>query len=183
MMARRAREKRSLPKDRLLGAEVRHLSYSGDDETLAAALVSGHPGAPAALFDRYGANVQRTLASVLGIDDELSDLLHEVFARAFVDISKLDDPARLKAWLASIAVFTARGCIRQRRRRRWLRFWAPENLPELPENPAPHEAREALRATYYRRRPHRRPQRLWLGGRVRSHTAGRGVSPRRRCLI
>lgn len=148
MMARRARDERSLSADRRLGAEVRHLSYSGDDESLAASLLSGHPGAPAALFDRYGAHVQRTLASVLGIDDELPDLLHEVFARAFAEISKLEDPARLKAWLTSIAVFTARGCIRQRRRRSWLKFWAPENLPELPENPAPLEAREAVRATY-----------------------------------
>ena len=128
--------------------EPRRIGFAGGDEALVRALRSGHPGAPTELFDRYSADVQRVLAAVIGMDDELPDLLHEVFARALADIGKLDDPERLKPWLTSIAVFTARGCIRKRRRGRWLRFWAPETLPEVPTGEAPLEAREALAAIY-----------------------------------
>jgi RNA polymerase sigma-70 factor (ECF subfamily) len=45
-------------------------------------------------------------------------------------VDGLDDPSRLRGWLSQVAVFTARGIIRRRRRRRWLRFYAPEDVPE-----------------------------------------------------
>lgn len=130
------------------GATVHRIGFSGEDRALVAALVAGHPGAPAALFDRYGAHVQRVLASALGVDQELPDLLHEVFAQALGSVAKLEDPERLKAWLTRIAVFTARGCIRRRRRWRWIRFLEPTALRDVPDGPAPFEAREALAAIY-----------------------------------
>ena len=61
---------------------------------------------------------------------------------------KLEDPERLGGWLARIAVFTARGCLRSRQRRRWLRFGAPESLPELEAPQASAEDRRAVQATY-----------------------------------
>jgi RNA polymerase sigma-70 factor (ECF subfamily) len=129
-------------------SEPRRIGFAGGDAALVEALRSGHPGAPTELFDRYSAHIERVLAAVLGIDRELPDLLHEVFSKAFSDIDKLDNPERLGSWLTSIAVFTARGCIRRRRRGRWLRFWAPEELPDVPTGEAPLEAREALAAIY-----------------------------------
>jgi len=129
-------------------ASVHVLGFVGDDAALHAALVQGHPGAPAALFDRYGRHVHRVLANVLGIDSELPDLLHEVFARALSNVEDLRDGNRLKPWLTAIAVYTARGCIRSRVRRRWLRFLSPHDMPEASQPEAPHEVREALRATY-----------------------------------
>lgn len=119
-----------------------------DDETLARALQSGHPGAPAALFDRFAPRLERILAHVLGLDAEIPDLLHEVFARALSGIHKLEDPTLLAGWLARIAVFTARGCIRARQRRRWLTFWAPDELPEVDAPSASPEDRQAVRALY-----------------------------------
>ncbi len=117
-----------------------------DDASLVEALVRGDPEAPNVLFERHAVHVRRVLARVLGADDELSDLLHDVFVRALDGIAQLDDPSTLKAWLTSIAVFTARGCIRRRARRRWLWFFA--EVPEVEAVPASHEASEALLKTY-----------------------------------
>lgn len=122
--------------------------FLGDDAALVAALNNGHPGAPAELFDRYGGHVQAVLVNVLGVDDELPDLLQETFAQAFAGVGKLRDGNKLKAWLSRIAVFTARGCIRRRTRGRWLRFFAPETLPEARATGASAETREAVAATY-----------------------------------
>ena len=89
-------------------------AFFADDEALTRALQAGHPGAPAELFDRYGSHIQAVLVNVMGVDQELPDLLHESFAQAFKSVHQLKEGARLKAWLTRIAVFTARGCIRRR---------------------------------------------------------------------
>jgi RNA polymerase sigma-70 factor (ECF subfamily) len=119
-----------------------------DEIALVSALAADDPSARAELFDLHGPHVQRVLARVLGHDSELADLLHEVFARALGQIDRLNDPSALKAWLTSIAVFTAREHIRRRMRGRWLRFFASEDLPEIAVVAAGEEVRESLRATY-----------------------------------
>ncbi len=104
--------------------------FLGSDAALVSALLQGSAEAPAALYDRYSGFVDRVLIRVLGSDPELRDLLHEVFAEALSCIHKLNDPTRLKSWIAQIAVYTARGAIRRRRRGRWLKFRPPEAVPE-----------------------------------------------------
>lgn len=118
--------------------------FFGDDARLVDALRSGHPGAPAAFFDRYGAYVERLLVRVLGPDQEIADLLHEVFAEALDHIHKLENKEALRGWLTRITVFAARGCIRRRSRRRWLRFMAPEEVPDVQAVPTCHDARDLL---------------------------------------
>ncbi len=127
---------------------VRPLKFVGDDEALVKALRARHPGAGEVLYDRYGTHVQRVLARVVGVDAELPELLHDVFVQALESIHSIREGARLKAWLTSLAVFTARGCIRRRSRRSWLRFQAPENLPERSIDTLDSDAREELRTTY-----------------------------------
>ena len=127
---------------------VRPLPFVGDDNAFVEALRANHPGANAALFDRYGAHVERVLTRLLGVDAEVPDLAQEVFARAFAGASGIRDAASLGGWITSIAVFTARECIRRRSRRRWLRFLSFDELPETQAPvPAP-EITEALRQTY-----------------------------------
>ena len=135
------------PRDRGFPARVPLLSRR-DDATLVSALQSGQPAARAELFDRYAPHAQRVLTRVLGHDGEIADLLHDVFARALTQIDRLEDPTALKAWLTAIAVFTAREHIRRRVRTRWLRFFASEDLPDLPASVAGEEVRESLRRTY-----------------------------------
>jgi RNA polymerase sigma-70 factor, ECF subfamily len=125
---------------------VRALPFTGDDAALVAAMRSGHPGATTTLFDRYGGHVRSVLARLIGVDSELADLLHDVFIAALDRIDQLNDPAQLKAWLTSIAVFTARGTIRKRARWRWLRI--VDEPPEVPVSAPSHVAREALRRLY-----------------------------------
>lgn len=130
---------------------MRHLPAGGglSDAALVAALLAGRAEASSELFDRYGSYVERLIVRVLGLDAEVPDLINEVFARALERLSQLEQPAALKGWLGSIALFTAKGCLRERKsRRRWLGFFAPEELPEVPIAAAPTEVGLALGCMY-----------------------------------
>lgn len=127
---------------------VRMLKFEGGDAALVQAVCSRHPGAPRMLIERHGPLVRRVLARVLGMDQELNDLTQEVFARAFTNMHKLNQPDRLGAWLTTISVFTARAHIRKKRRQRWLSFWAPEELPEPAPAESDEQAMRAMHATY-----------------------------------
>jgi len=104
--------------------------FAGDDGALVAALRKGHPGAATALFDRHVAHVQRVVIRIMGADDEIPDLVNEVFYQALRSIHSLRDPDRLGGWMTRIAVFTARKCIRSRKRRSWLRIVGDDQIPE-----------------------------------------------------
>jgi RNA polymerase sigma-70 factor (ECF subfamily) len=119
-----------------------------DNEALVELLVSGHPDAPTALFDAYGAYVERLLMRVLGPDPELEDLLHEVFVEALDSIENLRDPRRLKGWLTRMTVFVARGSIRRRRRHRRLVLVPTEDSLPRSSPPEAHERRELLRRVF-----------------------------------
>jgi len=88
-----------------------------DDAALVRALLAGDLAAPAVLFDRYGAHVQRVLVRILGYaEPERADLLHDVFVRALERVGDLKNPSALKAWMTGITVFTAQEWIRRRKR-------------------------------------------------------------------
>jgi len=124
------------------------LTFVGDDAALLRALRAGHPGAAAVFYDRHAAHVCRTLAVALGADDDLPDLLQEVFMRALDGIKQLRDAERVRGWLTSIAIFVARAHIRMRSRRGWLRVFSPEHThPSALEQPSL-DVRRALREVY-----------------------------------
>jgi RNA polymerase sigma-70 factor (ECF subfamily) len=127
---------------------VTPLKFVGDERALVEALRSRHPGAVAALYERHASAVHRTLRSALGPDADLPDLLQDVFIRALDSISQLDDHERLRSWLTSIAVFSARALIRRRARRRWLSLFSPQRTASDEQAPACSEARFALREVY-----------------------------------
>jgi RNA polymerase sigma-70 factor (ECF subfamily) len=119
------------------------------DAALVGALKARRADAADQLFERYGDYVERLIVRVLGMDGEVPDLINEVFARAFERVDQLQDATALKGWLGSIAIFTARTFLRDRRsRRRFLGFFAPEDLPEVPVRSAPLECSLALTRTY-----------------------------------
>ena len=128
---------------------VRPFTGLVSDAALVRALRAGRREAAEQLFDRYGDYVERLIVRVLGLDAEVPDLINEVFARAFERVEQIEDGAALKGWLGSIAIFTARTFLRDRRsRRRFLGFFAPEELPEVPFRGAPVECSLALARTY-----------------------------------
>ena len=130
------------------GAVVYPIKFAGDDRALWEALCSQHQGAAATLYDRYSQYIQSYLVRLMGFDSEVGDLLQEVFLQALKSVEKLRDPDRMKAWLGSIAVHTARACIRRRTRWRWIQYREPESLPLTAAPTADDETREVLKMTY-----------------------------------
>jgi len=127
---------------------VHPLTFVGDDAALLDGLRSGHPGAPAAFYDRYADYVHAMLMRILGCDPEIGDLLQEVFLQALKSVGSVRDANRLKPWVGSVAVHVARGAIRKRSRRRWLQFRQPESLPVREAPVADEETREVLQLTF-----------------------------------
>lgn len=133
-------------KDTFSKTMVTPLTFLGDDHAMIRALPDGHPGAVAAFYDRYAPHVLRTLQSMMGADADVPDLLQEVFIRAIDGIRGLKESDRLRGWLTSIAIFTARSHIRRRTRRNWLGLRSP--TPNLQQDPPCLDARNALREVY-----------------------------------
>jgi RNA polymerase sigma-70 factor, ECF subfamily len=119
-----------------------------DDESLVYGIRAGNQGAMDALVDRYASYVERVLVRLLGFDSELPDLVHDVFLTALDSIKSLRQAALLKEWLRSITVFVARGCLRRRRRRRWLIFRPEHELPDLASDVLPSDTADALGRLY-----------------------------------
>ena len=88
------------------------------------------------------------LRSILGPDDDIPDLLQEVFIRALDGVGAVRDADRLGAWLTTIAVFVGRAHIRLRSRRKWLRLFSPERTAPRQLQQPPTDARRALRQVY-----------------------------------
>jgi RNA polymerase sigma-70 factor (ECF subfamily) len=128
-------------------APVEASTDAADDERLVAALKQREAHAFETLIRRHGAHLRRVLTRVLGTHDtEHADVMQEVAMSAWQGIGSLTDARALKAWLTQIAVFTARGVIRRRRRGRWLAL-----LGEIPDRPLPWagpDLQEAARAVY-----------------------------------
>jgi RNA polymerase sigma-70 factor (ECF subfamily) len=120
-----------------------------EDGAALAALRRRDPAAVGALFDRHARRIERLLLSVLGPDPDLPDLVQQTFLGVLSSLPSFrGDAASLVSWLNRVCVFTARKHIRQRRARRWLRFGAPEELPELPASAAGPELRAAAARAY-----------------------------------
>ena len=130
------------------GDVVRPLPFSGDDRALVAALLAEHPGAMEALYDRYVNYMERVLARIISTDVDLPELIQDIFVQAFTSIRKLRRPERLRPWLASIAVFTARKQLKRRRLGERICPADSERAPEVRIRHADMESREALRSVY-----------------------------------
>ena len=78
------------------------------------------------LFKRYSSSVATIGIRLLGRDDELDDLVQEVFIEAYRGLHQLRSPDAVKSWLARI---TVRRAIRRLRRRRLRSFFSLESLP------------------------------------------------------
>lgn len=118
-----------------------------DDAEVARRLKAGDPAAPALLFDRFGALVDRVLLRILGDGADHDDRVQETFLEVLRTVTSLRDDASFKPWVTTIAVRVARAELRRRRVRRVLSLWRDDELPEVPFDDD-HQGRETLRATY-----------------------------------
>jgi RNA polymerase sigma-70 factor (ECF subfamily) len=128
---------------------VRSLPFEGDEVALVAAMGSGRLDARAAFYDRHVEAIHALVFRLMGPDGEIDDVVHDVFVRALESLPRLRDPAALKSWLFGIAVRAVAIRFQKRSRQRWLRFMAPEAVPDIATATAPSsELGEALRDVY-----------------------------------
>lgn len=72
------------------------------------------------LFRSYAPYVAAVALRLLGRDDEIEDLVHDVFVVAIKDLKQLRNPLAVKGWLATLAVHAASKRLRRRRLRSFL---------------------------------------------------------------
>ncbi len=115
---------------------VRSLPFEGDETALVAAMGSGRLDAGAAFYDRHVQAIHALVFRLMGPDGEIDDVVHDVFVRALESLPRLREPAALRSWLFGIAVRAVGIRFQKRSRQRWLRFMAPEDVPEMAAMPA-----------------------------------------------
>jgi RNA polymerase sigma-70 factor (ECF subfamily) len=105
-------------------------------------------GELAELFRRYAPYVATIGLRLLGRDDELDDLVQEVFIEAYRGLHQLRHHEAIKSWLGRIAV---RRATRRLRRRRLRVFFSLEALPpdaNLIDEGATPEEQASVASTY-----------------------------------
>lgn len=128
---------------------VRALPHAfADDPALVRALVARQPAAAAAAWDRFSPLVRGLLWQSLGAFSDVDDLAQDVFLHFFRRIPDLRDPNALSSFIVGITIRVARGELRRRRLRRWLRLSDDGALPDVPTAGADIDAREALLRLY-----------------------------------
>jgi RNA polymerase sigma-70 factor (ECF subfamily) len=128
---------------------VRALPHAYPDEpSLVRALVARQPAAAAAAWDRFSPLVRGLLWQSLGAFSEVDDLVQDVFLHFFRRIPDLRDPNAVSSFIVGITIRVARGELRRRRLRRWLRLSDDGALPDVPVAGADVDAREALSRLY-----------------------------------
>ncbi|MCU0695987.1 MAG: sigma-70 family RNA polymerase sigma factor [Myxococcaceae bacterium] len=108
----------------------------GDDvASLLEALVAGRVGAADEFFRRFAPLVASVIVNTLGRRPEVPDLVNDVFVMALRDVGRVQSAAALQGWLTAVTVNVCRVFLRSQRRRAWLRFFAPEALPDVEATP------------------------------------------------
>jgi RNA polymerase sigma-70 factor (ECF subfamily) len=93
---------------------------AADDATLVERVRQQDDAAFTLLYGRYARYLAGVVFRLLGVDDEVDDVLQESFADAVEGIGKLQDPSRLRWWLVTIAVRRVNRVLSARRRYRRL---------------------------------------------------------------
>jgi len=112
-------------------------------------LIAREAWAERELLERYTRHVERLLSRLLGdLHGELEDRVQETFVRVFERIDGLRDAECLPGFVTQIAINVGRETLRSRRRRRWLQFFAPSDLPEVDAATASSDQRDATRTLF-----------------------------------
>lgn len=118
------------------------------DHALLTAFIQKQPSAAKAVWERFYPLVSRTLRRTFGPQDEVADLVQDVFFHLFRKLPGLRDPTALRSFVYSITTRVALKELRRRRLHRWLELSPSGTLPEgitVPRDPG---APAALRRLY-----------------------------------
>lgn len=99
-------------------------------------------------FRRYAPYVAKIGHRLLGRDDEVDDLVQDVFLAAHRGIRSLRDAEAIKGWLATVAVRKCRRRLRARRLRGFLRLDDESDYHEVADESATPEQRAMIAAVY-----------------------------------
>ena len=100
-------------------------------------------------FRQYSGYVATIAWRILGRDDELDDVVQDVFLDAVRGLRRLREPAATKGWLATV---TVRVAMRRLRRRKLARFLGLDEAwrGDEPRAPGASPEQQALLASVYR---------------------------------
>jgi RNA polymerase sigma-70 factor (ECF subfamily) len=120
------------------------------DAEMVMALQRKERGAAEAIWNRHSDGVRRFLSRALGSpSDEADDLTQEVFLRVFARARAIREPAALRSFIMSVAVWVLKWELRRRWVRRVVRLSESGELPEVgAQGGTDQEARQALRSCY-----------------------------------
>lgn len=103
----------------------------------------------AELFQRYAPYVAAIGHRLLGRNDEVDDLVQDVFLAAHRGMHQVREPAAIKGWLATVAVRLSRRRLRARKLRALLHLDEPQEYTDVTDGGASPE-QCALVASVYR---------------------------------
>lgn len=121
----------------------RVLEVPASDGVLVERIRGGDERAFFTLYTRYARFVASIAFRLIGDNSEVDDVVQETFVALDKSIQKLQDPERVKSWLAIVATRMVRKRLRKRSRRRWLAREAEEMIP-MRSNPSDKERVELL---------------------------------------
>lgn len=122
------------------------LRFQGTDAQLLELVRRRDKTAPAAVYDRFGHDVNRLVWRCLGADPDHDDIVHDAFIQIIEGLPRVTNPAALRSWVASVAINTARTELRKRRLRR--AFWSADPMPDVAASTTDPETARVLRRTY-----------------------------------
>lgn len=99
-------------------------------------------------FERYAPYVAAIGLRILGRRDEADDLVQDVFLAATRGLERVRDPRATKAWLATVAVRTARKRLRRRRLKMMLSLESEVDYGDIADDQASPETRALLSSVY-----------------------------------
>jgi RNA polymerase sigma-70 factor (ECF subfamily) len=119
-----------------------------DDAALALAMMARHPDAPRVVWNRFSALVRRIVRRSFGSQQDVEDIVQDVFVTLFTKPALIREPASLRAFILSVTLHNIRYELRRRWVRRWVGIAPTSELPDIRVVESNPESREALARFY-----------------------------------
>ncbi|TPV95203.1 MAG: sigma-70 family RNA polymerase sigma factor [Myxococcales bacterium FL481] len=104
-------------------------------------------GVAAAVYDRFGDEVNALVWRLLGADAEHDDVVHDALVQILSGLPTVRDPQALRRWVISVTINTVRGQIRRRRLHRMLHRPDDGVIDEAVSPTVDHDGRELVHRT------------------------------------
>jgi RNA polymerase sigma-70 factor (ECF subfamily) len=129
-----------------MAASAKLMPVEETDAILVERVLQGDERAFATLYTRHARYVAGVIYGVIGSDEELDDLVQEVFTAAAEHLPGLREPAYFRTWLVKISIRHARRRSARRKRQRLLHFWASQEKESTYDPRDRHLPMELVRA-------------------------------------